>query len=134
MDSEGSPDPAAEDLSLNKGPVGFQLAPDVRLPVAAMPVDFKISPIARTALEQIVTDYYQELAAGLAAGAADDVAAKPGEDAGGETTVVVTNGPVANAARQRADSRFKALFGHAAYNRMTIHSLLESRLPEQAAE
>lgn len=48
-------------------------------------------------------------------------------------TVVVTNRPEVESARQRADWRFKALFGDAAYNRMVMQSLIESRMADQAA-
>jgi hypothetical protein len=170
-------------------PVGIRLAPDVRLPVAAIPIDYKISPVAEQARQQIVIDYYREVAqaviqadsgvqensvdpvAGDAAAvtvgevaaaaalpqavASGDVSVSGNESAGGEEsatgavpgvpagetiedsadgpTVVVTNRPEVEAARKRADWRFKALFGSAAYNRMTMNSLLETRLPESAA-
>ena len=47
----------------------------------------------------------------------------------GELTRVITNGPAVDEARKRADARFKALFGFQAYNRMTMNTLLEARLP-----
>jgi hypothetical protein len=118
-------------------PAGLRLAPDVRLPAAALPVDFKMTPVAEMALGNILDDYYRDLAAGLAP---ELEAATHGQDHGGdgalietggngEKTVVVTNGKVAEHARKRADARFRALFGNAAFNRMTIQSALESRLP-----
>lgn len=114
-------------------PAGLRLAPDVRLPAAALPVDFKMSPVAEKALKNIVDDYYRDLAAAMTP---ELDAANHGGDGGvietgenGEKTVVVTNGKVADDARKRADARFKALFGNAAFNRMTIQSALESRLP-----
>jgi hypothetical protein len=118
-------------------PAGLRLAPDVRLPAAALPVDFKMSPVAEKALKNIVDDYYRDLAAALAP---ELETATHGQDNGGdgglvetaengEKTVVVTNGKIAEYARKRADARFKALFGNAAFNRMTIQSALESRLP-----
>jgi hypothetical protein len=118
-------------------PAGLRLAPDVRLPAAALPVDFKMSSVAEKALKNIVDDYYRDLAAALAP---ELEAATHGQDNGGdgglietaengERTVVVTNGKVAEYARKRADARFKALFGNAAFNQMTIQSALESRLP-----
>lgn len=164
-------------------PVGIRLAPDVRLPVAAIPIDYKISPVAEEARKQIVIDYYREVAqaviqadSAVQENSADPVAgdaaavtvgevaapaslpqavASGDESAGGDEpatgavpgvpagetiedsadgpTVVVTNRPEVEAARKRADWRFKALFGSAAYNRMTMNSLLETRLPESAA-
>jgi hypothetical protein len=126
-------EPAAEP------PAGLRLAPDVRLPAAALPVDFKMSPVAEKALKNIVDDYYRDLAAALAP---ELEAATHGQDNGGdgglietggngEKTVVVTNGKIAEYARKRADARFKALFGNAAFNRMTMQSALESRLPAE---
>lgn len=114
-------------------PVGLRLAPDVRLPVAAMPHDLKITPIAQQALEQILTDYYGDLAAGLKSPQSGDT---PHEGQGpleesetGELTQIITNGPATDAARERADNRFKALFGNAAYNRMTMKTVLERQAP-----
>jgi hypothetical protein len=158
-------------------PVGIRLAPDVRLPVAAMPIDFKISSVAEEARKQIVVDYYREVAQAVrgSMSAAGEVAAPPQQPAAGgpaqvsgtvmdsaslkqaateghepeETpgvpvgesiedsedgpTVVITNRPEVEEARKRADWRFKALFGANAYNRMTMNSLIEARLPADAA-
>jgi hypothetical protein len=118
-------------------PAGLKLAPDVRLPAAALPVDFKMTPVAEQALKNIIDDYYQDLAAALAP---ELEATTNGQDNGGagtlietgengEKTMVVTNGKIAENARKRADARFRALFGNAHFNRMTIQSALESRLP-----
>ena len=150
---------------------GVRLAPDVRLPVAAMPIDFTISPVAEEARQQIVRDYYREVAqavsnSGMAAnergagnipadgnelgndgsGQVPDtgVAGIPSEStvsSGGEViehgeegpTLIVSNRPEVESARQHADERFRALFGNDAYNRMVMQSLIESRLPDQAA-
>lgn len=125
-----------------QNPMGLRLAPDVRLPVAAMPLDFKVSPVAEKAREQIVADYYRELASpppqptgqsGKAPAAAASPAPAPPdvieESETGELTRVITNSPAVDAARGRADARFKALFGNKAYNRMTMNTLLEARTP-----
>ena len=116
-------------------PAGLRLAPDVRLPAAALPVDFKMTPVAEKALKNIVDDYYRDLAAGMAPaleaateGRDDPEGTLIETDENGGKTVIVTNGQAADYARKRADARFKALFGNAAYNRMTIQSALESRL------
>lgn len=115
-DRENNPAPA---------PVGIRLAPDVRLPVAALPNDLNLNPIRQKALQHIIDEYYQAVAAA--------VPAQPNSTAviegNGEETVVIHNSPAVDAARKRADLRFKALFGDAAYNRMTMNALLESRLP-----
>ncbi|MCU0779955.1 MAG: hypothetical protein MUF04_02505 [Akkermansiaceae bacterium] len=116
-------------------PAGLRLAEDVRLPAAAMPIDMKLTPVAEMALKEIVDDYYRDLAVGIAPVLAavsngeqvDGTPIETGEQ--GEKTVVVTNGEVAEYARKRADARFRAIFGYAAYNRITMQSALESRLP-----
>lgn len=105
-----------------------------------MPVDFPMTSVAEKALKNIVDDYYRDLGKGLAAEldavekgestgheAAGDQVVEVGES--GDKTLVVTNGPLAESARKRADYRFKALFGNVAYNRMTMKSNLDSRLP-----
>lgn len=112
--------------------LGLRLAPDVRLPVAAMPIDFTISPVAQTALEQIVADYYQEISTSVSETPGESTVTK--ESGEGETTLVVANGPAVDAARKRADYRFKALFGNDAYNRMTMSTLLEARLPQSPSK
>lgn len=133
-------DPAAldpENPAQSQVPMGIRLAPDVRLPVAAMPLDFKVSPVAKEVLDQIVADYYQEIAlppssddqngnAGPANPSPTDLIE---ESETGELTRVVGNSPAVDAARKRADARFKALFGSEAYNRMTMNTLLEARSP-----
>ena len=116
-------------------PPGLRLAEDVRLPAAAMPNDMKLTPVAEKVLKNIVDDYYRDLAAGLApvmeavsnGGQVEGTPVETGEQ--GEKTVVVTNGEVAEYARKRADARFRAIFGYAAYNRITMQSAIESRLP-----
>lgn len=100
-----------------------------------MPNDMKLTPVAEKVLKNIVDDYYRDLAAGLApvmeavsdGGQVDGTPVETGEQ--GEKTVVVTNGEVAEYARKRADARFRAIFGYAAYNRITMQSAIESRLP-----
>ena len=198
---------AASESAFEEAPaIGIRLAPDVRLPIAAMPIDFTISPVAEEARQQIIKDYYREVAeavmkptasgqpprheepaaattpattdqpasrdavvgavrsqhpagdsstavadsgrsstspsAGIlpsddGGSQADNASELPAgeviEDTGDGPTVVVTNRPEVEAARERADWRFKALFGDDAYNRMLMYSLLESRLPESAA-
>jgi hypothetical protein len=151
--------------------MGVRLAPDVRLPVAAMPIDFTISPVAEEARQQIVRDYYREVAQAVSnpgeavnergAGNIPADGNEPGNDGSGQVTdtgvvgipsestgssggeviedgeegptLIVSNRPEVEAARQRADERFRALFGADAYNRMVMQSLIESRLPDQAA-
>lgn len=125
--------PSGDEPALSQAPIGLRLAPDVRLPVAAMPLNFKVSPVAQQAINQIVQDYYREIAEGLpteqsgGAHASNDGLIEEPET--GELTRIVTNGPTVDEARERADYRFKALFGNDAYNQMTIRTLLEARTP-----
>lgn len=124
---------AVADVPAAQPPVGLRLAPDVRLPVAAMPHDLKLSPIAQQALEQIVTDYYRDLAGGLKSPQSGDTPGEPQmpleESATGELTRIITNGPATDDARRRADYRFKALFGNAAYNRLTMKTAMDLQAP-----
>ena len=129
---------ALADVPAAQPPVGLRLAQDVRLPVAAMPHDLKITPIAQQALEQIVADYYRDLAAGLKnqpSGDTPEQTQVPLEESEtGELTQIITNGPATDAARERADYRFKALFGNAAYNRLTMKAVLELQAPVTLSE
>lgn len=109
-------------------PVGIRLAPDVRLPLAAMPNDLKLNPIKQKALQNIIDEYYQTVAAVVSTPENRDAETSVVEE-NGEETRVITNNPAVESARMRADLRFKALFGDAAYTRMTMNTLLESRLP-----
>lgn len=109
-------------------PVGVQLAPDVRLPVAAMPIDFETNEVTARMLEIIVSDYYSDLAARVSQDEEGTQTTRILEE-NGETTILVENGPVAEAARQRADWRFRTIFGKEAFNRMSMNSNLEARLP-----
>ncbi len=98
-----------------------------------MPHDLKLSPIAQQALEQIVIDYYRDLAAGLkspqSGDSADEAQVPLEESATGELTRIIPNGPATDAARKRADYRFKALFGNAAYNRLTMKTAMDLQAP-----
>lgn len=119
----------------SQGPMGVRLAPDVRLPAAAMPLDFKISSVAQKVLDGIVMDYYQEIASiPLDQNGSDDPANANAADVveepeTGELTRIVRNSPAVDEARKRADARFKAIFGWRAYNRMTMNTHLEVRRP-----
>lgn len=125
-----------------RSPVGIRLAPNVRLPLAAMPNDLKLNPIKQQALQHIIDEYYQTVAAAASAPKNGDSASNSTEgssktsvvEENGEQTQIVTNSPAVESARLRADQLFKALFGKAAYNRMTMNTLLESRLPVPPAE
>ena len=63
----------------------------------------------------------------------DEVPVPLEESATGELTRIITNGPATDTARERADYRFKALFGNAAYNRMSMKAVLERQAPVAAS-
>jgi len=151
-------------------PLGIRLAPDVRLPLAAMPHNWNLNPVKQKALQNIIDGYYQAVAAtataptgGLAANSlapqesaigeipitpgnssSSDVDAPPSDhgstpdltviEENGEETRIIQNSPEVEAARKHADIIFKTIFGDAAYNRMTMETLLESRLPHHVPE
>jgi hypothetical protein len=119
--------PEEHPVSAATRPPGIQLAPDVRLPVAALPIDFKTNEVTARMLDIIVSDYYRDLAAGVTGDGNEDRATLIEE--GGEQTIIVSNGPEAEAARHRADWRFRTIFGKDAFNRMSMQSNLEARLP-----
>jgi hypothetical protein len=114
-------------------PVGIQLAPDVRLPVAAMPNDLDLNPIKQKVLQDIVDEYYRTVAETTAAVGNGATVETKIED-NGEETRIITNSPAVDAARKLADQRFKAIFGDAAYTRMTMNTLMESRLSPNKVE
>jgi hypothetical protein len=109
-------------------PVGIQLAPDVRLPVAAMPNDLNLNPIKQKVLQHIVDEYYRTVADATASAVGNGATVETKIEDNGEETRIITNSPAVDAARKQADQRFKAIFGDAAYIRMTMNTLLESRL------
>lgn len=121
-------------------PLGVRLAANVRLPAAAMPNDLKLTEVSRKALQDILDDYYRELALGIVPEEqVTDPEMNPSQTGqvetadNGERTMIVTNGPVAEAARKRADQRFRALFGNAAYNRITMNAQMELLMSADAA-
>lgn len=136
-DHAAAPEPQESDeiqavAEETKSPLGVRLATNVRLPAAAMPSDLKLTEVSRKALQDILDDYYRELALGIVPEEeVTDPEMKPSQTGrietadNGERTLIVTNGPVADAARKRADQRFRALFGNAAYNRITMHAQME---------
>lgn len=115
-------------------PVGIQLAPGVRLPVAAMPNDLELNPIKQKVLQDIVDEYYRTVADATASAVGNGATVETKIEDNGEETRIITNSPAVEAARKQADQRFKAIFGDAAYTRMTMNSLLESRLSPNQAE
>jgi hypothetical protein len=119
-------------------PQGIQLAEDVKLPAVILainaaernPQNKMPAPVA-AAMHGIVDTFYQELAESVA----KDVAEKKSETSA-ETTVAIENdtvlihpGPAVERARDHANQMYRALFGDAAYNQMTMNAVMESQLP-----
>lgn len=131
---ENGSDEVTENAPANSAapPPGIQLAPDVRLPLAALPIDFQTNEVTARMLDIIVADYYRDLAAGVPAEGNDGGTTQIEDN--GETTIIVSNSPAAEAARHRADWRFRAIFGKQAFNRMSMQSNLEARLPVADAD
>ncbi len=125
---------AVPETKLPQSPVGIRLAPDVRLPLAAMPNDLNLNPIKQKVLQNIIDEYYQTVAAAVPTSENVEPTGTAIVEENGEPTRVITNSPAVETARQRADSRFKAIFGKAAYMRMTMNTLQESRLPATPVE
>jgi hypothetical protein len=135
------PNPAPAPLSNTQGRA-VQLAANVRLPAALMDlaetaVDNRISvsPAADAAKRDIATAFYQRLASDATAGPAwrqpspadrPDAAAP---EAGTADTGMIEPGPVADNASTLANESYRALFGDDAYNRQTMNSAIEVRLP-----
>lgn len=98
-----------------------------------MPNDLDLNPIKQKVLQDIVDEYYRTVAETTAAVGNGATVETKIED-NGEETRIITNSPAVDAARKLADQRFKAIFGDAAYTRMTMNTLMESRLSPNKVE
>lgn len=125
-------------------PIGIQLRQDVRLPAALMnqsgngillsderPVVATEVTVAR---EQIANSFYRELADhALVPATAEDGMIDPQheilESNDEENTVVIAPGPQVEEVRERADEIYRVLYGDEAYNRYSMGSAVEVRLP-----
>lgn len=119
-------------------PQGIQLAEDVKLPAVILainaaernPQNKMPAPVA-AAMHGIVDTFYRELAESVA----KDVAEKKSETSAETTvanendTVLIHPGPAVERARDHANQMYRALFGDAAYNQMTMNAVMESQLP-----
>lgn len=113
---------------------GMRLADNVPLPAVIIDLNTtmkdperKIPQPIRDAMQAIVDTFYQDLAASVRdqpVGASGPTA-KTADD----NTIVIEPGPAVDRARATANETYRALFGDAAYNRMTMNALLESKLP-----
>ncbi len=108
--------PVADESSLP----AIQLADDVRLPAALMPHDTsKESPEIAAARAAIGDRFYQELQ--------ETAAKEPPSEA--DTTTVIHKSSATENALKRANEEYRALFGDEAFNRKTMDTHLEVKLP-----
>lgn len=103
----------------------IRLGNDVRLPAALMHQTSvtTATPEIAAASRGIIDSFYQELSAVSSAGQADS--SKVEEDG----TRIIPAGIDADKARNRADEAYRALHGNEAFNRHSLQSALEVRLP-----
>lgn len=110
--------------------LAFRLGSDVRLPAALMHqamATTATSAIA-TASQGIIDSFYQEISPHARDRTAEEQVTSP--QAKNDDTRIVPAGPDADKARRRADETYRAVYGNEAYNRHSINSALEVRLPE----
>ncbi len=123
-------------------PIGIQLGEDVRLPAALMNLSengllldaHNVSPVVTAAREQIANSFYRELADhALAPATAGDARTlpqhEPSESDDDASTVVIAAGPQVEVALERADEIYRVFYGDEAYNRYSMGSAVEVRLP-----
>jgi hypothetical protein len=119
-------------------PKGIQLADNVKLPAVILAINAaerapqkKIPAPVAAAMHGIVDTFYQDLAESATKAAGDTSPQGPGAvtDATVSDTIVIHPGPAVEQARNKANETYRALFGDAAYDRMTMSALMESQLP-----
>jgi hypothetical protein len=93
------------------------------------------SPAAMAANEEIVNSFYRELSERLA----ETPPTRDGESSteplvtthqAEDATVIVSEGPIIQDARERANQRFRTLYGNEAYNRLMMNAAIESTLED----
>ena len=116
----------------------IQLADDVRLPAALMPHDTsKESPVVAAARAAIGDRFYRELQEIAAKDSVTDPATidSAAKDSAAEpTTVVIHQSPATENALKRANEQYRALFGDEAFNRKTMDTQLEVKLPPGSSD
>ena len=121
----------------------IQLADDVRLPAALMPHDTsKESPVVAAARAAIGDRFYRELQEIAAKDSVTDPATKDSaakdsaakDSAAEPTTVVIHQSPATENALKRANEEYRALFGDEAFNRKTMDTQLEVKLPPGSSD
>lgn len=93
----------------NSGSVTLEIDPGVRVPAALLKSDTPLPPIVARAKEQIAEDFVREITEATNKGV------------GGKDLDTVVD-----AARNRADSRFRSIFGYDAYNAFTMQAAREA--------
>ena len=116
----------------------IQLADDVRLPAALMPHDTsKESPVVAAARAAIGDRFYRELQEIAAKDSVTDPATidSAAKDSAAEpTTIVIHQSPATENALKRANEEYRALFGDEAFNRKTMDTQLEVKLPTGSSD
>ena len=124
-ESGGIPFSSTQRISPTVSLQAIRLGNDVRLPAALMhqASATAATPQIAAASRGIINSFYQELSV---VSSAEQVGSPQAEDGG---TQIIHEGPDADEARDRADETFRALHGNEAFNRHSLHSALEVRLP-----
>jgi len=105
--------------------IAIQLATDVRLPAAIVPMNQEdMPPAVAAAVGEIGSQFYRDLFAVATHPQAGQVTPQQVDD-----TAIIPNGPVTNHLRQSADERFRALFGDEKYIQHNLASAIEVMLP-----
>lgn len=120
----------------------IQLGANVQLPAALMAQgtwasnpSLANSPAAMAANEEIVNSFYRELSERLSEIPPTPNGESPAQPpASGlqtvDATLIVSEGPIIQDVRERANQRFRTLYGNEAYNRLMMNAAIESSLPE----
>lgn len=82
--------------------------------------------------EEIVNSFYRELSERLSETPAtrDGESPTKTDSRAEDNTVIVDEGPVVQDARERANQRFRTLYGNDAYNRLTMNAAIEQTLED----
>lgn len=108
----------------------FRLGSNVRLPAALIhqAVAMTATPAIAAASQGIIDSFYQEISAHTSDPTAEEQINPPLAE--NDDTQIIPAGSEVDQARERADETYRALYGNEAYNRHSINSALEVRLPE----
>lgn len=117
-------------------PKGIRLADSVKLPAVILAINAaekdtqtKIPAPVAAAMHGIVDSFYRDLADSAEKGDPDTNPEASGAESGTKDTVVIHPSPEVELAREKANETYRALFGDAAYDQMTMRALMEAQLP-----